>query len=161
MFFFFFYFFFGGEVVVFNLWNSLFIKFCIIQDSFGNVVLITLFKYCGNIYMWKYVLCCLNNENCCLNNTTKQILKFLNNYLRKKILTKSIYTILQSINLQIDNYCNCLSNLVCLVAPQPPLYLLPLESDTNLLIITQLLSKYEIMCSSHMVFSQTHLFPTH
>ena len=63
--------------------------------------------------LWKYVLHCLNN-------TTKQVLKFLNNYLRKKILTKSTYTILQSINLQIDSYCNCLSNLVWLLAPQPP-----------------------------------------
>ena len=26
--------------------------------------------------LWKYVLCCLNNENCCLNLTTKQALKF-------------------------------------------------------------------------------------
>ena len=25
----------------------------------------------GEKVLWKYVLCCLNNENCYLNNTTK------------------------------------------------------------------------------------------
>ena len=33
---------------------------------FANIVLITLFKYCENMYEWKYVLCYLNN-------TTKQV----------------------------------------------------------------------------------------
>ena len=49
-----------------------------IWGSFGNVVLITLFKCCGNMCRQKsvveirVVLCCLNNENYCLNNTNKQ-----------------------------------------------------------------------------------------
>ena len=48
------------------------------KSSFGNVILVTLFKCCGNTCEWKsvvkicVVLCCLNNKNCCLNNTTKQ-----------------------------------------------------------------------------------------
>ena len=28
----------------------------------------------GKKVLWKYMLCCLNNKNCCLNNTTKQAL---------------------------------------------------------------------------------------
>ena len=28
----------------------------------------------GKKGLWKYVLCYLNNENCCLNNTNKQAL---------------------------------------------------------------------------------------
>ena len=33
--------------------------------------------------LWKYALCCLNNENCCSNNDTKQVLKaMLGNYFR-------------------------------------------------------------------------------
>ena len=42
---------------------------------FGNVVLVTLFsiiEICvDEKVLWKYMLCCLNNKNCCLNNTTK------------------------------------------------------------------------------------------
>ena len=44
--------------------------------------LVMLFKYCRNTcgekMLWKYVLYCLNNKNCCSNNVIKHTLNFLN-----------------------------------------------------------------------------------
>ena len=63
-----------------------------ILGLFGNVVLLKLFKCYGNTCGWKnvmeiyVVLCCLNNENCCLNSTTKQPPRFF--YLKDKCYVK-------------------------------------------------------------------------
>ena len=52
---------------------SLLKKFCCvyIKGQFGNVVLVFFGIRVDEKVLWKYMLCCLNNKNCCLNTPTK------------------------------------------------------------------------------------------
>ena len=52
---------------------SLLKKFCCvyIKGRFGNVVLVFFGIRVDEKVLWKYMLCCLNNENCYLNTPTK------------------------------------------------------------------------------------------
>ena len=59
--------------------SSLYKHICCIRKVFIDLCQVILVRYlsvvkicvCKKI-LWKYMLYCLNNENCCLNNTTKQ-----------------------------------------------------------------------------------------
>ena len=44
-----------------------------VKDPFNNIVLVILFKYYENTYVWKYILC----YYCCLNNTNKRTQNWL------------------------------------------------------------------------------------